>query len=129
MRQLVIDRSKWRCGENTQYDKEHFLKPIVSAHGIGKTKLLNKEGFKCCLGFAANQLDGCSDEVIADKILPNRVTSIEPCSITNRLGSTAAKLNDNGLLSFEEREARIAALFAKYDVDVTFIGEYTDVKP
>ena len=39
MEEIIIDRSKWRCGG---YDDNKV--------GIGHTELENEEGFMCCLG-------------------------------------------------------------------------------
>jgi hypothetical protein len=42
---LIIDRAKWRTGGNS---------PIQT--GVGRTRLLNKEGYMCCLGFRCHQM-------------------------------------------------------------------------
>ena len=43
---FTIDCNTWRCGDNGDYKL-----------GEGSTVLLNKEGYMCCLGQVALQLD------------------------------------------------------------------------
>jgi hypothetical protein len=44
---LVLDCEKWRCGDNGE--------GTVNALGKGLTRLLNNEGYMCCLGQFAEQ--------------------------------------------------------------------------
>lgn len=46
MKKLILDYSKWRCGD----DSDNQL-------GTGQTALLNSDGFMCCLGQFSLQLN------------------------------------------------------------------------
>lgn len=47
---FILDKKKWICGEPKQNTaRANFL-------GIGKTALLNEQGFQCCLGQFCEQL-------------------------------------------------------------------------
>lgn len=123
MQQLVIDRSKWLCGRK----QEQLTRPFRSANGDGPIRLLNGYGFKCCLGFAAQQLDGATDTDILGLAFPSNIVGIAPNSPTVRVEIPAAAANDDCTLTFEEREKIVAELFAEHGVEVTFTGEYKNV--
>jgi hypothetical protein len=52
-KKLILDYSKWRCGCDGP-----------NAEGEGDTKLLNKEGFMCCIGQWSIQLGAYEDELL-----------------------------------------------------------------
>lgn len=63
---LILDYSKWRCGEGGAY-------PV----GNGKTQLLNNEGFMCCLGMWSLQCGAQIDELL-NKGEPNELKTLIP---------------------------------------------------
>lgn len=62
---FVVDRSKWRCGGYA----------LSTQCGKGSTRLLNQEGFMCCLGHCALQL-GTTQSDILDKGMPHHTNKI-----------------------------------------------------
>jgi hypothetical protein len=113
---VTIDRSKWRTGSS--YD---------SAAGLGMTKLLNNEGYMCCLGFCCKAA-GCIDKDIMNIISPVGVyrfnfddSSLGCSSFTYK----AMKINDSGLTR-EVKEQRLLELFRDSSFEIEFTGEYTD---
>ena len=53
--EFIIDRSKWRCGGQGK-----------NSRGKGSVKLLNNEGFMCCLGQTCSQT-GIENEDLLNK--------------------------------------------------------------
>lgn len=119
-KQLVIDRSKWRCGYYEPHDTDG---PNRSANGIGCTRLLNDQGFQCCLGFAVEQLDGVPHDKLLYLAVPEGPL-VGADSIAFAVRYQAVNINDEWKQSFEEREQKIAALFAEHGVEVVFTGKY-----
>jgi hypothetical protein len=137
MKQLVIDRSKWRTGN----DGEHQT-------GEGDTRLINKQGYMCCLGFYMRDLANVDENVLLNEETPahaahvgiakdfynqNEDVKLLVTNIGDRTYSDyfhtefcekAMKTNDNPRLTSEEREGCIKALFLKNGVEVSFINEY-----
>jgi hypothetical protein len=136
MKQLIIDRSKWRTG-GRKYDASH-----------GKTLLLNNQGNMCCLGFYCLQLGELTENEIKYK---GDFTTFDPdqLSLTNenirnvaflydedggdddtkRITNTlfsdeAIEINDNQKIDNYTREQKLIEHFKTIDVDVTFINEY-----
>ncbi len=124
---IVIDRSKWRCGRVF----------MTQSHGKGETKLLNDEGYKCCLGFACEQVGGFSEDDIrsiaspshlADKLkiksipyFADRGTAI---SLNSELSINAMRVNDNVHYSHHEREDELVKLFDENGIKLSFTGDY-----
>lgn len=131
---FVIDRSKWRCGGHERDPYDGALNPSV--RGIGNTQLLNCEGFMCCLGQVAVQL-GADRSRIACAGIPEEADSesleyLTPVLVSDEcldspLSNAAMRINDDRLLSDEDRECALTELFAKHGHTLTFTGEY--VKP
>ncbi len=102
--EVIIDRSKWRCGAERAYslgDDDEI------SHGKGDTMLLNDEGYKCCLGFACEQLGGCSEDELHgcsvpmdfmdthdDRMLPYLIEQGSVTYRSTRLTNSAMKYND-----------------------------------
>jgi hypothetical protein len=61
MKILVLDESIWRCGDDA--------KDPNKSRGTGYTKLLNEEGYMCCLGQFSLQLSPELRKVDIFKIL------------------------------------------------------------
>jgi hypothetical protein len=119
MKQLVIDRSKWRNGGN-EYDKHY-----------GDTQLLNEQGFMCCLGFYCLQIGGKTPYEIIGIPQPEDVDLHDGLGyLTNDLGRNtcftddAIKINDNECIDNDMREHQIKEHFKMIDVEVTFMGDY-----
>jgi hypothetical protein len=113
---VTIDRSKWRTGVGYH-----------SATGLGTTKLLNSEGFMCCLGFCCKAL-GCSDDDIMNIISPAVVYSsnIYGSSLKDsQFTHNAIHINDSDLTR-EVKEQRLLELFKDSSFEIEFTGEYTD---
>jgi hypothetical protein len=130
---IEIDRATWGFGERV--------------NGPNNSRLLTKDGLRCCLGFAAAQL-GVPDNVLLDKPTLDASTTIlahhhqkivslfEPDKYwMNEWSEEAMKLNDvtketNHMCAVfnttAEREAAIVALGERPDAPVRFkfVGEY-----
>lgn len=119
---LVIDRSTWLRGEE---DAGLLLREA--------------DGRRCCLGFLGVSC-GIDDDAMASIGCPREVASTEwpawlvtseetedeygDAELRRHDSATADRLmaiNDDGDLSEPEREKRLAAIFAKHDVEVEFV--------
>lgn len=143
MKQLVIDRAKWRTGD------ESSLKS-----GKGRTMLKNEEGYMCCLGFYCVQA-GIPEEIIYNKTSPLCLVrdllesytlelydkyytdildiqqlvyifdSEDPSEMLNtELCKVAMEINDSPTLTKEIREITLKKRFNEYGIEVIFQGEY-----
>lgn len=77
----VLDVSKWRCGMDSNNPQNRL--------GVGRTFLLNGEGYSCCLGqFAAQKLrkKGKSRES-ANTLIGSHSELSGPARLANRLGA------------------------------------------
>jgi len=135
---VTIDRSKWRTGLNS-----------TNRTGEGRTALLNKEGYMCCLGFCMaaskvakkNLLDigapsGCLNQHAID---PNKAMrssgvraltkeSLTTCLSNSELAFDAMKINDSVKSTPKEKEEAILELFKDSVFDIEFTGEYRKEK-
>lgn len=124
---FIIDRSQWRCGSIGPH-----------AHGKGFARLLNAEGYYCCLGMISEQL-GQTDlldcampaDLEKDYLLVNKLRCYDDYEDKEYdfyddtdLSLNAAKINDNSELTDEQRESQLIELFAKEGHEIQFIGEY-----
>lgn len=119
-RTFTINRATWRCGRNGPH-----------SHGIGDTKLINDEGFKCCLGEIGLQCGVPRGKLIYQ---PNPCQVIEPTRTYaamligkfshTLLGAAAMGINDDPRLTRPQREAKLKALFAKSGYLIRFTGRY-----
>lgn len=123
MKQLIIDRSKWRTG-GRKYDASH-----------GKTLLLNEEGNMCCLGFYCLQLGKLDENEIIDIGLPEDLVRgdlnadmlhlVHENDLRNTIFTTKAiEINDAKLLTNEQREKAIQEHFKQIDLEVVFTNDY-----
>jgi hypothetical protein len=113
---LKVNRATWRCGSYNDYK-----------HGIGPTYLLNEQGFMCCLGHCSLQL-GATEKDILDKAGPSSVRiNLGPLhkddGYTSVLAEKAMEINDDEYTR-EERELKLTKLFAEYDLELVFEGDY-----
>lgn len=115
---FVIDRSIWRCGQDSE-----------NKAGEGKTQMLNKEGYMCCLGQISRQL-GVSDENLLNEYKPGDVEGFEGNILVEahfqntELSIDAMPINDDVETTKEEKEKLLIDLFVEHDVELTFTGEY-----
>jgi len=122
VQELVIDRAKWRTGRYNRGDKR-----------VGPTKLLNAEGFQCCLGFYLEEA-GISRQVLSEKIYPQDVARrgidlgwlVRESGLDSEAAEALISSNDGGM-GDAQREAEVARLFAEQGTEVEFIGEYPEV--
>lgn len=121
-RRLVIDRATWRWGGDDLDSK------------FGDTQLINKAGFKCCLGFDALAC-GISSKSINEVYEPCYVTrkSVWRDKLKKDSGRTwayeAMELNDNGGISNAGREVNLIEHFKYHPmgpVELVFEGEYPE---
>jgi len=144
MEKLIIDRSKWRTGGSVSTCTG--ITQLQS--GKGNTRLLNHEGFMCCLGFegarrgaTSRDLLGCPTPlaplgpgptyIIADVF---KITFDEEMRKGWEYGHgelqdwilKAIKINDDDSLSRECREYNVVEHFKRIDVVVEFTGEYVE---
>lgn len=123
---LVIDRAHWRNGGMSQFH-----------HGVGATQLLNRDGFQCCLGFAAEQL-GCSRDLLLNAGMPffsclagtylqHEDGRYKP--FVYNIDSTkraAVIINDDPNTTRSCKELELFMLGKKHRIFVKFVGEYTN---
>jgi hypothetical protein len=124
-RKVVVDRSKWRFGGDIKNVK------------YGWTMLLNERGFKCCLGFAIQQLEGVpehemlnlKDPADLNKRMKDLTILIGPESIVNSgLSNELMMLNDNRRLTHQEREEKIYEAGKEHGILFEFVGEYPELR-
>lgn len=121
---FTIERSRWRN----------------SHHGKGQTKLLNKEGYQCCLGFCALQL-GTPIHRLLNFGSPDSVRKIDKAFdldgilVTSPNGGIfgngnsvlsvrAIRINDNFGIDLEEKETMLIDLFKEFGHELEFVGDY-----
>lgn len=127
MKTLTIKRSEWVRGE-----------------GYEPSRLLTVDGRRCCLGFACQQLAGVNDYSMLDVADPDALnTNARDYAMDTMAWLFSTKgtpseiicgshdmddlieVNDNERGSNEVpggwREKRIAAIFAKHDIEVIFV--------
>lgn len=94
---LTISRAKWRRGGRGN----------TGGFGLGPTKLLNHEGFMCCLGFFTLAC-GAAPEDILSKGIPIYTNLVIPQLITTPLLQELLNANDSTTLTEAAREESIA---------------------
>lgn len=121
MKEFVIDRAKWRCGG-------------TNGHGKGEVNLLNKEGYMCCLGMTCKQSGISNKELlgtqdpsdISNKYIKYFTMLSNGISFNTKLSNKAIEINDDDLLTDEEREQKLKSLFSKWKIKLVFKGKYND---
>lgn len=118
---VTIDHAKWRCGG----DDGEF------SNGKGQTKLLNCEGYMCCLGFvtaAANPELSILERAEPDELRASvwGLTCPDASILwkNTELTFAAIAINDSELLQPQEREERLLELFEDSPYELEFVGEY-----
>lgn len=122
--EFKIDCSKWRCGLEGKYAK-----------GLGGTSLQNEEGFMCCLGQVALQID--PDAEIKNKSEPDECVFFEDNDnilikiykdpeiyIQNtKLSILAMNINDNPTYTTKQRKTKLKKLFHQNGHTLIFDGK------
>jgi len=117
---FTVDTKKWRCGS--------FAIFADNALGEGTTELLNKEGYKCCLGFACQQAGykGKLREIMTPGGLKQPIEGLSYRSdLDNKITHTeftvhAMRINDSTVTTVEEKKAALIALGKKHNIEVKF---------
>lgn len=120
MQTLTVDRHTWRCG----MDGPH-------ARGEGNTAMRNEEGYMCCLGHIALQLYSDTDpmsmvgwgEPECCQLPEGPLTYWEDGVCRNtELSQEAMAINDDLVITNEEREKQLTELFADSGFKLEFVG-------
>ncbi len=147
-KKLVLDMSTWRCGGSEQIWKsglgnygEYVKNP--SAFGQGGTALLNDEGFSCCLGQFAPQINpAVTRESILNKYTPQDIN--KPLALladeksnpkesiqwhgtafqNTKFSQEAIQINDDESIDTETRLRRLKEHFATKGVEIEVINQH-----
>lgn len=111
----------------------HLTSPV----GLGPTRLLNAEGFMCCLGQICEQL-GVPRSELNGVIAPHKLANEESIErikgllvlpayrggyeLTGLAGQ-AVYCNDCSTMKMSAREEAIKSLFAEQEISIEFVGE------
>ena len=118
---LILDVSKWRCGGSGSQVKVAGDKGI--GLGIGNTRLLNQEGYMCCLGQWISQLH--PDIKILDVGEPSDLDEPNTFAIKDGentdFANRAIIINDNERYTVEEKIDGLKQLCTdfKFELEVT----------
>jgi hypothetical protein len=131
MQTLTLDYSKWRCGGAEEIDTN------TNVLGKGSTRLMNTEGFMCCLGQFALQLDFSKGEIMHE---------MRPCSLRRKMGEfnrrvangnyyedtklsvDCIEINDNTDTTPAEKIKQLAALLAQNNIELKVINLPNDAE-
>jgi hypothetical protein len=131
MKQLIIDRSKWRTGN----DGEHQT-------GEGDTRLINTQGYMCCLGFYLKNVAKLNKKILVELATPAYLDGLKKIYdknddvkllltklndshyLNNDFCQSAMHVNDDVNLPSDEREETLKTMFLEKGVEVLFINEY-----
>ena len=120
MKRIVIDRSKWVCGNG-------------AIDVMGESSLLNELGRMCCLrhichayGVSKKSMSGrkASPRNVHHKKIP-ALFKIEIDNGTDDLISGAIEINDYPHIQPDAREQQLNELFKPHNIDLHFKGELT----
>lgn len=121
MKTLILDESKWRCGSDS--------KSLKIRRGRGETRLLNKEGYMCCLGQFSLQLNKnlrkedifhlfWTEDIEKKVPLLNKKCNSYICS--TKLAEKAIMINDSVFTTVEEKVKKLRGLFKKEGYRIIF---------
>lgn len=127
---LILDYSKWRCGGNL--DNPNRL-------GRGTTQMKNHEGYSCCLGQFACQINPKTEGLllgryyprdinfeISDLNYPTTTTITDFCDYQYKntlLANDAMDINDSRHTTPRTKIKELKALFAKHGYTIEVINE------
>ena len=129
-----INRAKWINGAYGAYGE---------SNGYGYTSLCNEMDMRCCLGFAINQVCNIKYEDLEGVASPIEICVLKNKKLTNKLSlfinnistegyaveetlftQEAIKINDDSMISLENREEMLIELFKENNIELTFYGNY-----
>lgn len=127
---LVLDKSKWICGQ------PEWNKQKSNCLGKGHTKLLNEDGYMCCLGQFSKQLSKeVTDNMLMSSCSPHGLNSgfgvvieslMTPLNLgdyrNNELAQDAISINDDVQTSVKNKLSLLKSLFAKYNYEIEVIN-------
>lgn len=126
MKKLILDYSKWRCGDNGE-----------NKLGDGNTALLNDKGFMCCLGQFGLQLkpDLKEDDILGKGEPQDAKIEIPLLSYmesdgydgscyyqSTKLTDKAIKINDATDTTPVEKIYLLSKLFLQYECEIEVIN-------
>ncbi len=127
---FTIDCNTWRCGDNG-----------MNKLGEGNTILLNDEGYMCCLGQVALQLDVHEADLLGKGEPEQLHIDIELLTVINNsdeekgsiianseLSSEAMRINDSTESTVSQKMKELKELFNDKGYDLEFINIPADVK-
>lgn len=126
-KKIYIDRSKWRTG---QMELRH-LEAGQHATGKGDTRLINPQGYKCCLGFVCQQAG--PRQKLTDKFDPKNLgepvpglsfRDVDDMQLT-KLSKQAINVNDDEMTTAKQKKQKLRSLFKDSPYQLVFEGEYT----
>jgi hypothetical protein len=117
MKKFILDYSIWRFGGMpNQFEK-------------GATKLLNKQGYMCCLGQWCEQSGVPKDELLGHKDPSTLRRNIEPfnqgvCGLyLSDFSNRAMRINDNQFTTAEEKIYHLKNLCRTHDIELQVINK------
>jgi len=119
-KKLILDYSKWRCGENGP-----------NKVGEGCVRLLNLEGFSCCVGQWSHQL-GASTEETRHRFEPDEIDTLIPLFAyydldddkrSTKLTNDCIGINDDPDTTPEEKITLLRDRLAKEDIELEVINK------
>lgn len=116
---LILDYSKWRCGSDG-----------INQLGTGFTRLLNQDGFSCCIGQWSKQC-GANDSDILDMKSPLSMGTDIPLFITrdgfrrdnNQFAYDCMGINDNLLTTPEEKIEKLSKRLSDEGIQLEVINK------
>jgi hypothetical protein len=126
MKELILDYSRWRCGGQGS-----------NRLGEGDTLMLNEEGFSCCLGQFAPQLNSditneyilglATPSIVSHKmgmVIPTLNTEYSKGTyISTDLSTKAITINDNEFTIPEEKIRLLQELFGRKEYSIRVINK------
>lgn len=108
---LELDYKKWICGGglNGNYKK------INRAHGNGSSKLLNSNGYMCCLGQFSEQA-GISEKCLLNIGMPHHLDDIRITKASEVRFDEAASINDASSNTIAEKVVGIRGVFRRNQI-------------
>ena len=119
-KKLTLDYNTWRSGSGAEY-----------AIGKGPTKMLNPDGYSCCLGQFSLQA-GVDRKCLLHAISPRTLKVIDNFIVTDlindndlslsKLANMAMSSNDNYFKTANQRAEEIKELFEEYGFEVELVN-------
>jgi len=106
---LYLDMTTWRCGGESQSEE--------NTTGKGRTSLLNRDGYSCCLGQWIRQTDTTLDIFKRDcpTDVPNcNIRTLIKNNVDTEFGQVCMKINDNQQTSIKEKITKLCQILKKY---------------